>query len=82
MIEQLIIASTPLIVLGVGELVKLVNKEIKGVWLLMLVAASSGVIAFVEGLILNPDLGNGFIFLYGLLAVFVNQFFKQLNSGN
>jgi len=82
MIEQLIIACTPLITLGVGELIKIVKPKITGVFLLLLVGASSGIIAFVDSLAFQTDISSLFIFVYGLLSVVINQFFKQLKSGN
>jgi len=82
MIEQLIIALTPLIVLVVGELVKWLTPRIKGVYLLLLVGSSSAVIAFITQLTLQPELAWIWQFTYGLLAVFVNQFYKQWKSGN
>lgn len=81
-IENIIIYLTPFLVFGVGQLVKLVNKNIKGVWLLMLVAASSGIIAFVTDLTTTPELSWVLQFAYGMLSVVVHQFFKQIKSGN
>lgn len=81
-IENIIIYLTPFLVFGVGQLVKLVNKNIKGVWLLMLVAASSGVLAWITDLTSLPDLSWLLQFAYGMLSVVVHQFYKQLKSGN
>lgn len=81
-IENIIIYLTPFLVFGVGQLVKLVNKNIKGVWLLMLIAASSGIIAFVTDLTTTPELSWVLQFAYGMLSVVVHQFFKQIKSGN
>jgi len=82
MVEQLIVACTPLIVLAIGELVKWIKESIKGIWLLVIVGSSSAIIAWITQLIANPNLGSFEQFLYGLLAVVIHQFFKQLNSGN
>ena len=82
MIQEILIACTPLIVLGIGELIKKIKPKITGVVLLLLVGASSGVIAFVDGLALQTEISSLFVFLYGLLSIVINQFFKQLKSGN
>ncbi len=81
-IEQIIFNLTPFIVYGVGELIKVVKPKVKGVVLLMVLAASSGIIAWVNELATSPDTSGLLQFGFGLLAIVVNQFFKQLKSGN
>ena len=80
--EQLILYLTPFIVYGATEVIKLVKPKIKGVVLLMLLGGSSGIIALVTSLSLNPEYGWTGQFALGLVTVFINQFFKQLKSGN
>ena len=80
--EQLILYLTPFLVYAAGELYKLVAPNIKGVLLLVLVSASSGIIAFVTSLAANPEYGWTGQFVLGLMAVVVNQFFKQVKSGD
>ena len=81
-LQEIIFALTPFIVYGVGELIKIIKPKIKGVLLLSLLAASSGIIAWITQLAANLDATWLAQFGFGLLSVFVNQFFKQLKSGN
>ena len=80
--EQILLILLPFVTYGVGELVKLVNKNVKGVYLLLLVGTSSGVLAFVADLVLKPDLSSFALFGVGLLSIVANQFYKQLQSGD
>lgn len=79
---QLILYLTPFLVYGAGELYKLVAPSIKGYVLILLVGASSGIVAFVTSLAANPEYGWTGQFLFGLMSVVVNQFFKQVKSGD
>lgn len=80
-IENIIIYLTPFLVFGVGQLAKLVNKNVKGVWLLVIVGTSSGVLAWVVAASAGAE--TWFLqFAYGLLSVVFHQFYKQLKSGN
>lgn len=82
MIEQLLIALTPVVVLGIGELIKWLKPKIKGVYLLLLLGSSSAIIAFATELATQPDLAVFWQFTWGMFAVIVNQLFKQWKSGN
>ena len=81
-LEQILLIIQPFLIYGVGELVKLVNKNIKGVYLLLLVGTSSGVLAWVADLVATPDLNALALFGTGLLSIVANQFYKQLKSGD
>lgn len=79
---QLIIYLTPFIIYGAAETVKVVKPHITGVFLLVFIGASSGMIALVTQLAANPEYGWTGQFFLGLVVVYVNQFFKQWDSGN
>ncbi len=80
-VGQIIVYLTPFIVFGVGQLVKLVNDKIKGVWLLVLVGTSSGVLAWITTSAAGAETWL-LQFAYGMLSVIFHQFYKQIKSGN
>ncbi len=79
MVSEIITLLTPLVVFGVTELVKFMLPKVQG-WmiLLLIVPLLSLLLAWLSDLLIAPDLGFWPQFIYGLLAVFVKELFKQL----
>ncbi len=79
--SELVTLFTPLIVFGVTYVVKKIVPSIAGWIIIMLVVPLlSLLITWVSGLLANTGLTFWEQFGYGLLAVFINELFKQLKT--
>lgn len=77
---DLVVILTPIIVFGVGELVKLISPLIPG-WAMVVVVvpALSGAVTWASTLL--TDQGSWLVqFGFGLLSVFIHQLSKQLQA--
>ena len=70
----------PLVVLGATHLSKLVLPIIPGWAKMIIVTLISAVITWLTNLAATPDLSFTLQFAYGLLAVFIHQFYKQIKN--
>jgi hypothetical protein len=78
-VVELVSLLSPLVVFAATELVKKVSPKISGWILVMLIVPLLSVaVAWVTEILLVPGLSFWAQFGYGLLAVFVNELFKQL----
>jgi len=78
--EELVIFLTPIIVLLVTMLVKVVKPLIPGWLLLTVVTLLSGLLTFISELLIAPENTWLIQFLLGMLAVVIDQFIKQFGE--
>lgn len=80
---ELVTIFSPLVVYGATYVVKKLLPNVAGwVVLMLIVPLLSLAVAWITELIANPDLTFWAQFAYGLLAVFVNELFKQLKPAS
>lgn len=81
--SELVTLFTPFVVFGVTYVVKKIIPSIAGWIIVMLVVPLlSLLITWVSGLLANTGLTFWEQFGYGLLAVFINELFKQLKTNS
>lgn len=79
-VSSIVAKLSPIVVLAVTFLVnKFVNK-ISGVWLLLLATGLSGALAWANTQAGGDDLSWILEFSYSMLAVVLNQFYKQVQK--
>lgn len=71
---------TPFIVLAATWLIKVAKPVIPGWATMLIVTAISAAVTWASTLLENPDLSWLQQFAYGLLAVFINQSYKQFTK--
>ena len=78
--ESIVIWLTPLVVLGVTAGIRAIAPKITGIATLLIVSGLSGVVTIVTQMSMNPE--NSWLeqFGAGLLAVVINQVWKQLSN--
>lgn len=78
-LQGVLTAVTPLIVMAITELFKWVLPKLPGIVILVLATISSSLVAWADQLV---NSGNSWLegFLYGLLAVVVDQFVTQIGN--
>lgn len=81
-VETILVAVTPLIVMSVTELFKWMLPKLPGIVVLIMATVWSSVIAWAYTLLDGNDLSWLEQFLYGLLAIVVDQFGTQLKNRN
>ena len=71
---------TPIIVLGVTWVVRKISGFIPSWATILVVPVLSAAVSWATTLLDNPNLSWLLQFLYGLLAVFIHQFYKQITT--
>lgn len=77
---SIVVWLTPVVALGVTWLIRKASPNLSGFITLLIVSGLSGVVTLVTNWLMNPD--NSWLeqFGIGLLAVVINQFYKQLQN--
>lgn len=81
-LEEMLVYLTPFVVYGVGLFVTWVKPQIPGWAMLSVVGALSAAYTYVAQAATGPETTWVVQFLLGLLAVFIHQVRKQIQSGD
>lgn len=79
-VNEILTYATPLIVLGVSYLVGKIKPLIPGWAMLLVVSGLATAVTFIVQLTSSPDLTFLQQLLYGMIAVVIQQFYKQFSE--
>jgi hypothetical protein len=79
-VELILAILTPLIVFGVTQLVKLLMPKLTGAGIVGFVVPLLSLIQSWVATAIKPDMSYWMLVLLGLLAVFVNELYKQFKQ--